>query len=40
MYNPTPGQTDRTPNITADGTRINPNKASSYRYIALSRNLL
>ena len=40
MYNPTPSQTDRTPNITADGTRINPNKASSYRYIALSRNLL
>ena len=40
MYNPTPGQTDRTPNITADGTRINPHKASSYRYIALSRNLL
>ena len=40
MYNPTPGQTDKTPNITADGTRINPNKATSYRYIALSRNLL
>jgi len=40
MYNPTRGQTDRTPNITADGTRINPTKASSYRYIALSRNLL
>ena len=40
MYNPIPSQTDRTPNITADGTRINPNKASSYRYIALSRNLL
>ena len=40
MYNPTPSQTDRTPNITADGTKINPNKASSYLYIALSRNLL
>ena len=40
MYNQTRGQTDRTPNITADGTRINPRKASSYRYIALSRNLL
>ena len=40
MYNPTRGQTDKTPNITADGTRINPNKATSYRYIALSRNLL
>ena len=40
MYNPTRGQTDKTPNITADGTKINPNKASSYRYVALSRNLL
>ena len=40
MYNPTKGQTDSTPNITADGTRINPRKASSYRYIALSRDLL
>ena len=40
MYNPTRGQTDSTPNITADGTRINPTRASSYRYIALSRDLL
>ena len=40
MYNPTRGQTDSTPNITADGTRINPWKASSYRYVALSRDLL
>ena len=40
MYNPTKGQCDSTPNITADGTRINPKKASSYRYIALSRDLL
>ena len=40
MYNPTKGQTDSTPNITADGTRINPKRASSYRYIALSRDLL
>ena len=40
MYNPTPGQTDKTPNELADGTKINPRKASSYRYIALSRNLL
>ena len=40
MYNPTKGQCDSTPNITADGTRINPRKASSYRYIALSRDLL
>ena len=40
MYSPTRAQCDATPNITADGTRINPNKATSYRYIALSRNLL
>ena len=40
MYNPTRGQTDRTPNITADGTKINPKKATSYRYVALSRDLL
>ena len=39
-YNPTPSQTDSTPNITADGTVINPWKASEYRYIALSRDLL
>ena len=40
MYNPTRGQTDKTPNELADGTKINPKKASSYRYIALSRDLL
>ena len=40
MYHPIPNQTDSTPNITADGTKINPKKASSYRYIALSRDLL
>ena len=28
MYNPTRGQTDRTPNITADGTKIYPRKAN------------
>ena len=40
MYHATRGQTDSTPNITADGTVINPWKASEYRYIALSRDLL
>ena len=40
MYNPTRGQTDKTPNELADGTKINPRKATSYRYVALSRNLL
>ena len=40
MYNPSPEQTDSTPNQTADGTIINPDRASEYRYIALSRDLL
>ena len=40
MYNPTYEQTDKTPNITADGTKINIWKASQYRYVALSRDLL
>ena len=39
-YKPTRAQTDSTPNITADGTRINPRKATQYRYVALSRDLL
>ena len=39
-YNPTVRQCDSTPNITADGTRINPRKATQYRYVALSRDLL
>ena len=39
-YNPTKAQCDNTPNITADGTKIKPWKASSYRYVALSRDLL
>ena len=33
-------QTDSTPNILADGTRIRTQKASEYRFIAVSRNLL
>ena len=39
-YNPTKAQTDSTPDITADGTRIKPWKATQYRYVALSRDLL
>ena len=39
-YNPTVKQCDSTPNITADGTRIKTWKATSYRYVALSRDLL
>ena len=39
-YNPTRQQCDDTPNITADGTKIKPWKATEYRYVALSRDLL
>ena len=40
MYQPVYPQTDRTPNITADGTRIRISRASDYKFVALSRNLL
>ena len=40
MYNPSKEQTDSTPNQLADGTIINPDRASQYRYIALSRDLI
>ena len=40
MYHPTKRQTDSTPNITADGTKFNIWKASEYRYVAVSRDLL
>ena len=40
MYHPVPEQTDDTPDITADGTRFKINKASQYRYVAVSRNML
>ena len=39
-YNPTREQCDSTPNITADGTTIKPWRATDYRYVALSRDLL
>ena len=39
-YNPTRAQCDNTPNQTADGTIIKPWKATEYRYVALSRDLL
>ena len=39
-YNPTRQQCDSTPHITADGTHFKTWKASSYRYVALSRDLL
>ena len=40
MYQPVRYQTDSTPNILADGTRIRTDKASNYKFIAVSRNLL
>ena len=39
-YNPTKAQCDNTPNITADGTKFKTWKATQYRYVALSRDLL
>ena len=40
MYQPVERQTDSTPNILADGTRIRTQDASNYKFIAVSRNLL
>ena len=40
MYQPVYPQTDKTPDITADGTMIRISKASDYKFVALSRNLL
>ena len=40
MYHPVRHQTDRTPDVLADGTKITIHKASEYRYVAVSRNLL
>ena len=40
MYQPVRHQTDSTPNILADGTRIRTQEASKYKFIAVSRNLL
>ena len=40
MYEPVSYQTDSTPDILADGTRIRTHIASEYKFIAVSRNLL
>ena len=40
MYRPTEAETDATPDITAAGTRIRIKKASDYKFVAVSRNLL
>jgi len=40
MYQPTYYQTDSDPDVTADGTKMRISKASEYKFVALSRNLL
>ena len=40
MYNPVEGQCDSDPYITASMLKINPNKASEQKFIAMSRDLL
>lgn len=40
VYFPVESQTDDTPLITADGSRIREKKPSKHRWIAVSRNLL
>ncbi|GAB3532209.1 hypothetical protein GCM10027443_15620 [Pontibacter brevis] len=39
VYFPVPGQTDATPFITADGSRINQKNPKKHRWIAVSRDL-
>lgn len=39
-YHPVVEQCDNTPDITADGTKFDIDKAGEYRYVALSRDLL
>ncbi|GHA78938.1 RlpA-like double-psi beta-barrel domain-containing protein [Pontibacter akesuensis] len=39
IYHPEPGQTDSTPFITADGSRINKKNPAKHRWIAISRDL-
>lgn len=40
VYNPVKKQCDDTPTITGDGSKINLNKASNYRWIAISQEML
>lgn len=40
MYNAVPSQCDDDPYITAGMYKINPDKASQHKWVALSRNLL
>jgi 3D (Asp-Asp-Asp) domain-containing protein len=40
MYSPEVSQCDKDPLITADGSKINPKRASEQKLVALSRDLL
>jgi len=40
MYYAVPGQCDADPLTTADGSKIDPNKASEHKWIAMSRDML
>lgn len=40
VYHAVVGQTDSTPHILADGTKIDIDRAGEYKYCALSRDLL
>lgn len=40
MYNANTSQCDDSPLITADGSKINPTKATELKWVALSRDLL
>ena len=40
IYHAEATQCDSTPTITGDGSQINPNQASKYRWIAISQEML
>lgn len=40
IYNAEGSQCDDTPTITADGTNVDPTRASQYRYLAISQDML
>ena len=40
IYYAVPAQTDNTPHITADGTRLHKRYVDKYRFLAVSRDLL
>jgi hypothetical protein len=40
VYNPVVEQCDSTPTITGDGSKINPHRASKYRWVAISQEMI